>query len=131
MNEQYVNQVQIIGRVGQNPETKYFESGAVKSAITIAVKAPYKSDNPLWFDAECWGSIAEVCAEYVKKGSTIGIKGELVLEQWNDKNTGEERYKPLIRVSNLELINSPRNNSSSEEQAEYNSEHNQVVNANF
>lgn len=110
MNQQaYVNQINMVGRVGQEPDTKYFESGSVKTSLTLAVKPPYRSENPLWFDLEMWGNIAEVAASYVKKGSTIGIVGELVIDKWNDKNTDQERSKPLIRVSNLELISSARN----------------------
>ncbi|MBW4433188.1 MAG: single-stranded DNA-binding protein [Pelatocladus maniniholoensis HA4357-MV3] len=126
----YVNQVQLVGRVGQNPEIRYFESGTVKTALTIAIKPPYKSDAPLWFDLEAWGNIAEIAAQYVKKGSTIGISGELVFDKWTDKNTGELRNKPLIRLNNLELIGSPRSNSG-EEQTETNDGQNQIVNANF
>ena len=124
----YVNKIEIVGRVGQNPETRYFESGAVKCALTLAVKPPYKSDAPLWFDLEAWGNIAEVTAQYVKKGSTIGIIGELVLDKWTDKNTEELREKPLIRVNNLELISSSR---STEEIESSSDQQNQIVNANF
>ncbi|MBO3458471.1 single-stranded DNA-binding protein [Aetokthonos hydrillicola Thurmond2011] len=124
----YVNKIELVGRVGQNPETRYFESGAVKCTLTLAIKPPYKSDTPLWFDLEAWGNIAEVATQYVKKGSTIGITGELVLDKWIDKNTEELREKPLIRVNNLELISSSR---SSEEIESNSDQQNQILNANF
>lgn len=103
-----VNQQTMVGRVGQEPGVKYFESGAVKVSLTLAVKPPYKSDTPLWFDLELWSNMAQVAANHVKKGSTIGVSGELVFDRWTDRNTGEERYKPIIRCSNLELISSSR-----------------------
>lgn len=103
-----VNVQTMVGRVGQDPDVKYFESGATKAALTLAVKPPYKSDAPLWFDIELWGKTAEVAASYVRKGSTITVVGELVFDRWQDRNTGEERSKPIIRCSNLELISSAR-----------------------
>ncbi len=127
MTQQYVNLVQITGRVGQEPDVRHFESGAMKTSLTLAVKPPYKSETPLWFDLEFWGNVAQVAADWVKKGSTIGITGELVFDRWTDKNTGELREKPVIRVNNLELINS----SQRKESTESSGDPRPIVNANF
>ncbi|MDF5733750.1 MAG: single-stranded DNA-binding protein [Rhizonema sp. PD38] len=109
----YINKVDLVGRAGQDPEVRYFESGAMKVSLSLAVKPPYKSESPLWFDLELWGNIAQVAADWVTKGSTIGVSGELTLDKWTDKNTGELREKPVIKVNNLELI------SSSQKSTEY------------
>ena len=114
MTQQYVNKVDLVGRVGQTPDVRYFESGAMKTSLTLAVKPPYRSENPLWFDLELWGNIAQVAADWVQKGSTIGITGEIVFDRWIDKNTNESRQKPIIRVSNLELISSAQRKDSNE-----------------
>lgn len=108
MTEQYINKIDLVGRVGQEPEIKYFESGAVKASLTLAVKPPLKSETPMWWDLELWGNLAEVAASYTHKGSTIGISGELKFELWVDKNTGLPRSKPIIKVNELNLISSSK-----------------------
>ncbi|AHJ29355.1 single-stranded DNA-binding protein [Nodularia spumigena CS-584] len=127
MTQQYVNKVDLVGRVGQTPDVRYFESGAMKTSLTLAVKPPYRSENPLWFDLELWGNIAQVAADWVQKGSTIGITGEIVFDRWIDKNTNESRQKPIIRVSNLELISSAQRKDSNETSEDQDS----IINANF
>ena len=127
MTQQYVNKVDLVGRVGQTPDVRYFESGAMKTSLTLAVKPPYRSENPLWFDLELWGNIAQVAADWVQKGSTSGITGEIVFDRWIDKNTNESRQKPIIRVSNLELISSAQRKDSNETSEDQDS----IINANF
>ena len=127
MTQQYINKVDLVGRVGQTPDVRYFESGAMKTSLTLAVKPPYRSENPLWFDLELWGNIAQVAADWVQMGSTIGITGEIVFDRWIDKNTNESRQKPIIRVSNLELISSAQRKDSNETSEDQDS----IINANF
>ncbi|AFZ28491.1 single stranded DNA-binding protein (plasmid) [Cylindrospermum stagnale PCC 7417] len=127
MTQQYINKVDLVGRVGQPPEIRYFESGAMKTALTLAVKPPYRSESPLWFDLELWGNIAQVAADWVQKGSTIGITGEIIFDRWTDKNTDELRQKPIIRVNNLELISSAQRKDSNETGDDQNS----IINSNF
>lgn len=112
MTGQYINKIDLVGRVGQEPEIKYFESGAVKTNLTLAVRPPYKSENPMWWDLELWGKQAEVAASYIHTGSTIGISGELKFELWVDKNTGLPRSKPMIKVIELDLISSSKREES-------------------
>lgn len=106
MSEQYINKVDLVGRVGQEPEIRYFESGAVKATLCLAVKPPYKSDTPKWWDIELWGKLAEVAVSYAHKGSLIGIAGELKFDYWVDKVSGLPRSKPVIKVNELELLSS-------------------------
>jgi single-strand DNA-binding protein len=127
MTQQYINKIDLVGRVGQTPEIRYFESGAMKTSLTLAVKPPYRSETPLWFDLELWGNIAQVAADWVQKGSTIGITGEIVFDRWIDKNTNEPRQKPIIRVNNLELISSAQRKDSNETSEDQDS----IINANF
>jgi single-strand DNA-binding protein len=104
----YLNSVTVIGRVSQDPNIRYFESGAVKASVSMAVRPPYKAEEPQWFDVEAWGAQAEVIANYVRKGTGLAVKGELVFDHWVDKNTGAPRSKAFIRVKLLELLGSPR-----------------------
>ena len=107
-----INSVTLVGRAGRDPEVKYFESGTVVANLTMAVNRRNKNDEPDWFNLEIWGKQAQVAADYVKKGSLIGITGSFKLDRWKDRNTGESRNKPVVRVDRLELLGSKRDSES-------------------
>ena len=103
-----INKVHLVGRAGRDPEVKHFDSGKQVCNFTIAVnrRTSNKDEPPDWFDLEMWDKTADVAGKYVKKGSLVGITGSLYFDRWNDKTTGEERSKPIIRVEQLELLSS-------------------------
>jgi len=103
-----INSVTLVGRAGRDPEVKYFESGTVVANLTMAVNRRNRDDEPDWFNLEIWGKQAQIAADYVKKGSLIGITGSFKLDSWKDRNTGEDRTKPVVRVDRLELLGSKR-----------------------
>ena len=104
-----LNVVTLVGRVGGDPDVKYFESGSVKCRLTLAVNRPTKnSDQPDWFNLELWGKDAEFAANYIQKGRLIGVKGSLKLDTWSDRTTGANRSSPVIRVDRVQLLDSRR-----------------------
>jgi single-strand DNA-binding protein len=106
-----LNIVTLVGRAGRDPDVRYFESGSVVCNFTLAVDRGRKnSDEPDWFNLEIWGKTAEVAANYVRKGSLIGVTGALKLDRWQDRATGADRTKPVIRVDQLRLLGSKRDN---------------------
>jgi single-strand DNA-binding protein len=108
-----LNLVTLVGRVGRDPEVKYFESGSVVCKFTLAVnRRSRNSEEPDWFNLEMWGKTAEVAANYVRKGSLIGVAGALKFDRWQDRNTGADRTSPVIRVDRLDLLGSKRDNES-------------------
>ena len=108
-----INSVTLVGRAGRDPEVRYFESGTVVANLTMAVNRRSREDEPDWFNLEIWGKQAQVAADYVKKGSLIGVTGSFKLDSWKDRNTGEERNKPVVRVDRLELLGSKRDSENS------------------
>jgi single-strand DNA-binding protein len=104
-----LNQVSFVGRLGNDPEAKYFASGAVKTNISVAVNA-IKKGVTNWFSVELWGKTGDVAANYTRKGSQVGIIGVLHVDFWTDKQSGEERSRFLIKGDRLELIGSKRDN---------------------
>lgn len=102
-----MNCITLIGRAGRDPELKYFESGTMVANLTLAVNRR-KDEDPDWFNLEIWGKTAQVAADYVRKGSLIGIIGTIRIEKWTDRATGEQKSKPVIRVDRLELLSSKR-----------------------
>jgi single-strand DNA-binding protein len=106
-----LNLVTLVGRVGTDPDTKFFESGSVKCRLTLAVnRRTSKDEQPDWFNLELWGKQAEVATDYVRKGSLIGVTGSLKFDQWQDRGTGADRSSPVIRVERLELLGPKRDN---------------------
>ena len=106
-----VNTVTLVGRAGRDPDVRYFESGSVVCKFSLAVnRRSRNADQPDWFNLEMWGRTAEVAANYVRKGSLIGVSGALKFDQWTDRATGTPRSSPVIRVDRLELLGSRRDN---------------------
>ncbi|MEO0538798.1 MAG: single-stranded DNA-binding protein [Cyanobacteria bacterium P01_A01_bin.123] len=106
-----LNIVTLVGRAGRDPDVKYFESGNVVCNLTLAVdRRSRNNDQPDWFNLEIWGRTAEIAANYVRKGSLIGISGSLKFDYWQDRATGQPRSKPVVRVDRLELLGSRRDN---------------------
>ena len=106
-----LNVVTLVGRVGGDPDVKYFESGSVKCRLTLAVnRQSRKNEQPDWFNLELWGKQAEVAEQYVRKGSLIGVKGSLKFDTWVDRGTGANRSSPVVLVERLELLGSRRDN---------------------
>jgi len=102
-----INIVSLVGRAGRDPEVRYFESGSMVANLSLAVNRMSR-DEADWFNLEVWGKQAQIAADYVRKGSLLGITGSFKLELWTDRSTGEERSKPVIRVDRLDLLGSRR-----------------------
>ncbi|MCA1990653.1 MAG: single-stranded DNA-binding protein [Coleofasciculus sp. S288] len=110
-----INSIHLVGRVGVDPDVKYFESGSVLCKLSLAVdRRSRNTEQPDWFNLELWGKVAEVAANYVRKGKLIGIRGSLEIQEWTDRNDGSDRSKPIIRVAELELL-SAKNDTQLEE----------------
>ncbi len=104
-----LNVVTLVGRVGGDPDVKYFDSGSVKCKLTLAVnRRTREGEQTDWFNLELWGKTAEVAANYVHKGSLIGVKGSLKFDRWSDRNTGVNRSTPVVQVDKLDLLGSKR-----------------------
>ena len=101
-----INTINLVGRAGREPDVRYFESGSIVANFTLAVNRRSRDEEPDWFNLEIWGKQAQIAADYVKKGSLIGITGSFKIDSWKDKNTGEDRYKPVVRVDRLNLLGS-------------------------
>ena len=108
-----INTINLVGRAGREPDVKYFESGSTVANFTLAVNRISRNDEPDWFNLEIWGKQAQIAADYVKKGSLVGITGSFKIDSWKDKNTGEDRFKPVVRVDRLNLLSSRKETDNS------------------
>lgn len=99
-----INSIVIVGRSGQDPEMKYFESGKVKTTFSVAVSRWTKEgDKTDWFNIEVWDKNAEFAGEYVKKGKLVAVEGRLDISKWTD-NEGNQRERFFIRANNIRLL---------------------------
>ncbi|MEM8605123.1 MAG: single-stranded DNA-binding protein [Cyanobacteria bacterium P01_H01_bin.121] len=94
----------MVGRLGRDPEIRYFESGSCICGFTIAVDRNSKEKETDWFDVKLWGKQAQVAADYCRKGSLVGIIGELQQEKWQDRETGKQRSKVVVKSNRLSLL---------------------------
>ena len=103
-----LNRVQLIGRLGKDPESKYTPTGKKVTHFSIAVSEHWKSggenkERTEWVNIEAWGRLGEVCQEYLKKGSLVYIEGRLKTEKYEDKE-GETRYFTKVVALTLQFL---------------------------
>ena len=103
-----LNRVQLIGRLGKDPESKFIPSGKKVTHFSLAVSSRWKDktgemkESTEWVNVEAWGRLGEVCQEYLKKGSLIFLEGRLKTDKYEDK--GETRYFTTIVAQSLEFL---------------------------
>jgi single-strand DNA-binding protein len=109
-----VNKVMLIGNLGKDPEVKYTPSGVPVAKFSLATSERYKGksgewqDRTEWHNIIAWQRLAEIVGEYVKKGSKIYIEGRLQTSSWEDKQSGEKKYRTEIVASDLVLLSGGR-----------------------
>ena len=105
-----VNKVILIGNLGKDPEIKYTSSGTQVAKFSIATNEGYKDksgqwqERTEWHNIVAWQRLAEIVGEYVKKGSKIYVEGRLQTSSWDDKETGQKKYKTEIVANDLVLL---------------------------
>ena len=103
-----LNRVQMIGRLGKDPETKFTPTGKKVTHFRLAVSNRWKDksgetkESTEWVNVEAWGRLGEVCQEYLKKGSLVFLEGRLKTDKYEDK--GETKYFTKVVAQNLEFL---------------------------
>lgn len=102
-----LNRVQLIGRLGKDPESKYTPTGKRVTHFSIAVSQRWKANGETkeyteWVNVEAWGRLGEVSQEYLKKGSLVYVEGRLRTERYEDK--GEARFYTKVIAVGLQFL---------------------------
>jgi single-strand DNA-binding protein len=113
-----LNSILIEGNLTRDPEIKYANNGTACGSMSIATNRYYKKDNNYetevsYLDVKCYGKLAEVCDQYLKKGRGIRVVGRLKQERWQTKDTNENRSKVVIVAEHIEFkpeYNKEKNN---------------------
>jgi len=105
-----LNRVQLIGRLGKDPETKFTPTGKKVTHFSLAVSQRWKTSGETkefteWVNVEAWGRLGEVCQEYLMKGSLVYLEGRLKTEKYEDKG-GETRYYTKVVALSLQFLES-------------------------
>ncbi len=109
-----VNKVILIGNLGKDPEVKYTPSGMAVAHFSLATNERVKDKDGNWNDRTEWHNIvlfdrkAEVAGEYLKKGRTVYIEGSIRTNSWDDKETGQKKYRTEIIGNQMVLLGGPR-----------------------
>jgi single-strand DNA-binding protein len=105
-----VNKVILLGNVGKDPEMRATQSGMVIAQLTLATADRQKDqtgnwvDKTEWHNLVCFGRTAEVVRDYVKKGKQLYIEGKIQTRSWDDKESGQKKYRTEIIVNELALL---------------------------
>jgi single-strand DNA-binding protein len=104
-----VNKVILIGNLGRDPEVRYLPSGDAVANLNIATTEKWKDkggeqqEQTEWHRVAFFGRQAEICGEYLRKGSQVYIEGRLQTRKWTDKD-GNERYSTEIRGDRMQML---------------------------
>jgi single-strand DNA-binding protein len=92
----------LTGNLGRDPDFQTTQSGQMVAKFSLAVRQPKKDAPAFWVKVEVWGKQAEYVANYLKKGNSVCVTGQVAEESWNDKNTGELKKAVVIRNASVE-----------------------------
>lgn len=107
-----INKVILIGNLGDAPEVRFTQDGTPAASFTVATTEKWKDksgqaqEKTEWHKVVAWKRLAEICGEYLSKGSRVYIEGKLQTRKWQDKN-GQDRYTAEIVANEMKML-SPR-----------------------
>ena len=107
-----INKAILIGNLGKDPELRYTQSGTPVASFSIATTERWKDkdgnqqEQTEWHNIVAWKRLAEICGEYLNKGSRVYIEGKLQTRKWQDQN-GNDRYTTEIVAREMKML-SPR-----------------------
>lgn len=105
-----VNKVILIGRLGKDPELRSTPSGTSVAKFTIATDERFtdrngeRQERTEWHNIVAWGKLAEICGQYLRKGRLVYIDGSIRTDSWDDKETGQKRYRTEIIAANMQML---------------------------
>lgn len=107
-----VNKAIIVGTLGNDPDVKYTASGSAVVNVSVATNENWTDKNtgqPVerveWHRIVVFNKLAEICAQYLKKGSLVYFEGKIQTRKWQDKD-GQDRYSTEIVANEMQLLGS-------------------------
>lgn len=117
-----VNKVILVGNIGQDPEVRHTQGGSTITNVSLATSESWKDkqtgqkqEKTEWHRVVFFNRLAEVAAEYIRKGSKIYVEGKLQTSKWKGQN-GEDRYTTEIIANEMQLLDSRQGGQQSPQQ---------------
>lgn len=104
-----INKVVLVGRLGQDPELKYTNTGTAVSTFSVATNDSYvdrsgsRVDTTEWHNVVVWGRLAEICSEYLGKGRQVYLEGSLQTRSWEDSK-GNKKYRTEVKARDVVFL---------------------------
>jgi len=105
-----VNKVFLLGNLGRDPEMRSTTSGTPVATFNLATNRRWnnrdgeRQEETEWHKLVCFGRLAEIAGQYLSKGRQVFVEGRLQTQSWEDRQTGQTRYKTEIVVEKLQMI---------------------------
>ncbi len=115
-----LNKVMIIGRLGIDPEMRYTSSGSPVTTFRVATSRQWRDNNgetreeTEWFSVVAWNKLAEICNQYLNKGTRVYLEGRLQTRSWEDQQSGQTRYKTEVIASDMIILDNREGRGSRE-----------------
>lgn len=117
-----INKVILIGNLGADPETKTTSGGNTVANFTVATSESWKDresgekrESTEWHRIVIWGKLAEICGEYLRKGSKVYLEGRLQTRKWQDRD-GNDRWTTEVVAKQMQMLDGRPGQSSAQDQ---------------
>jgi single-strand DNA-binding protein len=107
-----LNKIMLIGNVGREPEMTYTPTGSAVTKFSLATNRRMRDkttgemkEETTWFNIVAWEKLAELCSQYVHKGSKIYVEGRVVIRDYTDKDNVQRRAVDVV-ISDMKLLDS-------------------------
>lgn len=105
-----VNKVILVGNLGRDPELRSTPSGQQVASFSLATNRKWKDrdgnrqEQTEWHNIVCWGRQAEIAGQYLTKGRQIFVEGRIQTQSWEDRQSGEKKYRTEIVCENFQML---------------------------
>ena len=105
-----INKVILVGRLGKDPEIRSTPGGKSVAKFTVATdekftdKSGEKQERTEWHNVAAWDRLGEICGQYLKKGKLVYIEGSIRTESWDDKESGQKKYRTEIIAREMKML---------------------------
>lgn len=105
-----INKVILVGNLGRDPELRTTTSGQPVANFTMATSRKWKNrdgerqEDTEWHTIVCWGRQAEIAGQYLTKGKQIYVEGRIQTRSWDDRQSGEKKYRTEIICDNFQML---------------------------
>jgi len=105
-----INKVILVGRLGKDPEVRSTPGGQTVTKFTVATderftdKSGEKQERTEWHNVVAWARLGEICGQYLRKGKLVYIEGSIRTDSWDDKETGQKRYRTEIIARDMKML---------------------------